>query len=180
MEMDLFFEKVWEIFVYAFLENAQITMPLIVSIVAIIISVSTAAKQNNIALFELRYRCYSQLRTIYAFDCAIRSCNDSDSDLILKMFDALWGANVANLSGDDIAIAARCQLELIARDVLQQTFLFRHKFKTDFRDIVTNVQHIVIDATSGKVNMEEQDKLHCLCDQFEKKDLCYMRRKLKI
>ena len=59
--MKEFLSTVWELTLNVFWINASITMPIILSIVAIVISITTTAKQNRIALFELRYRCYSQL-----------------------------------------------------------------------------------------------------------------------
>ena len=164
--------------IWLFVEKAATTIPIVISVLAIIISIKTARQQNAIALFELRYKCYSQLRTIRSFDTSIHDCNDSE--LILKMFDALWGTSVADASGEESLIRSRCHMEIIVHDVLQQEFLFRHKFDVDFADILKYTQKILIAATSGKTDKDAQKELHRLCEEFEKKDLHYMCRKLKL
>ena len=44
-----------------------VIVPIVVSIVAIYISIATARKQNKIALFERRYNCLFQIKTVLAF-----------------------------------------------------------------------------------------------------------------
>ena len=90
------------------------------------------------------------------------------------------GASIATVPGEESLILARCHMEKVAHDVLQQKFLFGHSFETDFGDILISTQRILLAATNGKVDIEEQNTLHCLCEQFEKKDLHYMHRKLRI
>ena len=176
--MKEFLSSAGELIVDVFWDNSITTVPITISIVAIIISIAAANKQNRIALFELRYRCYSQLRTIRAFDASIYDCKDAK--VILKMFDALWGTNLANIPDEESLLQARCHMEEIVHDVLQREFLFKHKFQTDFVDIVKYTQRILVDATSGIINEDAQEELHRLCELYEKKDLSYMCKKLKI
>lgn len=173
-----FLLAVWGIIVDRFWDNALTTVPIIISIVAVIISITTTRKQNKIALFELRYRCYSQLRTIRSFDSSIHDCKEPD--LVLKMFDALWGTNIADASGDESLILARCHMEKVIHDVLQQEFLFGCRFETNFSDILICTQRILLAATSGENDIESQNQLHRLCEKIERKDINIMRRKLKI
>ena len=42
----------WVLIVDVFWNNALTTMPIIISLVAVVISIATARKQNRIALFE--------------------------------------------------------------------------------------------------------------------------------
>ena len=176
--MEQLWSVAWELILMLFVENAAITIPIAISVLAVIISVATARQQNAIALFELRYKSYSQLRTIRSFDTSIHDCEDPN--LVLKMFDALWGTSIAKVSGEESLIRARCHMEIIVHDVLSREFLFRHKFDVDFAEILKNTQEILIAATSGQVNMDAQKELHRLCELFEKKDLQYMCRKLKL
>ena len=66
-----------------------IIVPIILSIVAIGISIATARKQNKIALFDRRYACLFQIRMILQFAEAIKEV--SDPKVILQLFDAFWG-----------------------------------------------------------------------------------------
>lgn len=155
-----------------------IIVPIVLSCIAIAISIVTTSKQNKIALFELRYKCYSQLRTIRSFDASTHDCDDPR--LILKMFDALWGTGIAKTSGEECLIRCRCQMEIIVHDVLQREFLFRHRFDTDFSEILKYTQKVLMAATGGTIDVKSQKELHRLCELLEKKDVRYMCRKLKI
>ena len=44
-----------------------VIVPIVVSVVAIYISIATARKQNKIALFERRYNCLFQIKTVLNF-----------------------------------------------------------------------------------------------------------------
>ena len=70
-----------------------VAVPIIISVLAIIISVKTTRKQNRIALFELRYNCLFQIQTILSFGEAIK--DDTDPMLILSLFDLFWGTELA-------------------------------------------------------------------------------------
>ncbi len=160
------------------MENIVSVISIIISFVAILISIMTAKKQNKIALFELRYKCYAQLRTIRSFDSTIYDCDDAN--MIIKIFDMLWKTNLADKLGDECLVKSRCQMEQIANDVLQSEFLFRRKFDVDFADVLINTQKILMEASYGKVDKEAKIELHKLCELIEKKDIDYMKNKLKI
>lgn len=155
-----------------------IIMPIILSCVAIGISIATSNKQNKIAVFELRYRCYSQLRTIRSFDSSIYDCDNPK--IILIMFDALWGTDLTKKSSEDSLLAARCHLEKIVHDVANEEFLFKRKFDVNVCDILINTNRIVTAATNDEVDKSAQAELHRLCEIFEKNDLPYMKKTLKL
>lgn len=171
-------EVVWGWLVRGFWSNKLTTIPIAVSVVSIFISLATAMRQNKIALFELRYRCFSQLRTIRSFDASVHDCEKAS--LILTLFDALWGTNIASATDDERLVQARCQLEKIIHAVGQGRFLFKHKFCADLFDIMTNLQKILIAATQGNVDVEAQKNLHQLCERFEEKDLRKIRGEMRL
>ena len=172
------FSAIWDFIVLIFYTNASISIPIIISLVAIGISIATAKKENKIALFELRYKSYAQLKTISSFDASIYDAHDSS--IILKIFDALWGTNIADLADEEKLIKERCEMEKIIRDVHQIKFLFKHKFVVDFSRVLQNMQHLLSSATVGKIDLEAQKELHRLCELFEDKDLNYICKNLRI
>ena len=176
--MEKFLSIIFKMLVSLFYTNASITIPIVVSLIAIIISIHTAIKQNKIALFELRYGCYSQLQKITNFGRGVFGTNDTD--VILKLFDAIWGSTVAESNGDKILIKATTQLGIIEHIVLQKEFLFAYKFSVDLSDLIKCLQDVITAASAEIVNTEAIEELHRLCDILSEKDLHNIRKILKI
>lgn len=152
-------------------------VPIALSVVAIWISVSTARKQNKIAMFELRYKCISQIRTIISFDKSIYDI--TEPILILCMLDALWGTDISDDIGfDEKVLKSRCHQEMLLREVLQAESLFKGNFHTDLSELLRNMQTIVMGAISGEINEEHRTKFHNLCTVLREKDLPKMERQI--
>lgn len=58
--------------VHDWVDYCAVFAPLILSAVAVLISIHTARKQNKIALFEKRYECYSSIKKFTSFADGIK------------------------------------------------------------------------------------------------------------
>lgn len=154
-----------------------VIVPILVSIVAIFISIATAKKQNKIALFERRYNCLFQIKTVLAFSKTIET--PFDRKVIIALFDSFWGTNVAFLSGDKQLVLAMSQVEIIKKDVEQATFLFKHKFNVPPTNIIDYLQSVLISSILDKSIDDDRNKLLFSCKEFEEKDLNYIQKFVK-
>ena len=155
-----------------------IIVPMILSVVAIGISIATAKKQNKIALFERRYACLFQIKTILGFTSTIREV--SDPKVIIQLFDAFWGTNISNLKGDSQIIAAQCQLIKIIKDVEQAEFLFEHKFEVLPNQVLEAFHLVITEVIAGQLADESMVELSSVCDKFSKKDYEILKKYTKM
>lgn len=169
---------VWGFVLMLFVENAAITIPIVISVLAVLISIATARKQNAIALFELRYRCLSQIKTVLSFESSIYDCDEAI--IIMCLFDAFWGTDVSNKGFDEKLIRTKGQLELIKHDVLQAEFLFGYKYKDSLGELIKALHAVVIDAVDGEIHKEKQEELHKKCELFYRVDFPVITKKTKL
>lgn len=155
-----------------------VIVPIAISIVAIVISIATARKQNKIALFEKRYNCLFQIKTILNFADTIKE--DANEKIILALYDAFWGTNISKLSGDTQVIAAKCHFEIMKKDVEQAIFLFDHKFDVVPINVLKSFHALLFDSI-GRKNLEQSKKeFFLICDKFAERDFKKLRKIVKL
>ena len=155
-----------------------IIVPIVVSIVAIVISIATAKKQNKIALFERRFRCVSQIQMIVAFGSSIDST--AKPLLITQLFDAYWGTDISLSKGTLKTIKAKSQLEKIIDDVAQAKFLFNCKYNVEPLDLVKSFHRIIIGAQGDDIPEDLINEFCSLCETFHEKDFPKLKNKIKL
>lgn len=155
-----------------------VIVPIAVSIVAMVISITISKKQNKIALFERRYNCLFQIKTLLAFSKSVEIT--FSREIIIKLFDSFWGTNIANLSGDDQLVFVGSQIEIIKKDVEQATFLFKYKFNIQPKDIVDSCQSVLMDSLLGKSFDESRNEFISKCEEFKTKDLDSIQKFVKL
>lgn len=157
-----------------------VIVPILVSIVAIFISIATAKKQNKIALFEKKYNSLIQIHTIASFANSIKDNNNLSSKLILVLFDAYWGTDISNISGTETqrAIRAKSQISLIKTQVSQAQFLFKQDLSVDLNVMGELFHKVVMDAIGNDSSNETINEFCELCDNFYKNDFPKMKEKL--
>lgn len=159
-------------------DYAAIIVPLTLSIVAIFISIHTTIKQNKIAMFEKRYNCFFQIREILNFAETIKEY--PNANVVLGLFDAFWGTNTAELSGNGQTIKAKTQLEIIKKEIVQTTFLFKHKFVIAPIDVFRDFHAVIWNAIAGNELNKSIDKFILTCDNFKKNDLEKLKKAIKM
>lgn len=157
-----------------------IVIPIIISVIAIIISLNSTNKQNKIALFEIRYAIFKDLKQILEFDKSTYSCNKVCD--IIGLFDSYFGTNISKDNMNDAIIKSITKVELIGNSVLKQQFVFgeNSERQNKLEKIVESFQKFVVSAAGGDINVEERNKLHKLCDEFYKQDFNELVNKIKL
>ena len=160
-----------------FVDYSLIIIPILLSLVAIWISISTARKQNKISMFELRYQCLSQIRSIITFSDTLHDCDEPV--IIWSMFDSFWGTDISDKGFDERLIKAKCKMESIKKDVLQAKYLFKKQPKTDLELLIEKFQRFVSGSMLDNTFLEVRDELHKLCLDFKEKDYPILAQEAK-
>ena len=150
---------------------------LLISVVAVGISVSTAKKQNRIAVFEKRYICISQIKTLLSFESSTYEVDETI--LIQCLYDALWGTNISSDIGyDEKILKSRCHAELLSRDILQAKYLFKGKLKTDLGAMLKCLHNVVMASINCKFDEDSREKLHQYCAELSEVDLPKLEKQI--
>ena len=156
------------------LDYLLVIVPIVLSGIAIGISISVSKKESKIAMFNIRYASISQIQTILNFSKGIEDC--SDSRIVLRLFDSLWGTNGINEDFANNLIQYRCELEKIKRDIIQSKYTFKQDFS------VVYALHMTVMAAlnnSNDLNSHIQ-KLTEMCNIFYEKDYQKLVKQCKI
>ena len=165
-------EKTW-------MDYALVIVPIIVSMVAIVISIATARKQNRIALFERRHNCLFQIKMILNFSESIQGTKRSV--IVLALFDAFWGANIIDYPENEQIIKVKCQLEAIKKDIDQYSFLFDRKYCVSPMELFECFHGVVISITSEPEFPENEiNEFIEICNKFSEKDFYKMQKHTKL
>jgi hypothetical protein len=155
-----------------------IIAPLLLSVVAVYISVRTTKKQNKIALFEKRYSCFFPIRVILNFAETIT--DTPNKKVVLGLFDAFWGTSVSRMSGDRQTIEAKTQLETIKKDIVQAPYLYKHKFVVMPIDILCKFHEVILCAIGDKELDAPINEFISVCKDFKVKDLKQIEKSIKL
>ena len=150
------------------LDYLLVIIPIFISCVAIGITISISKKQNKIELFNVRYKCISQIESILSFSKCIEDCKNSQ--IIITVFDSIWGTDGTNLSFEEKLVVYRCKLEFIKFDVSSAKLVFKHKFHTDPFDLVFSLHELLMVLIKGEDVEPYVYDLNNKCNLFYEKD----------
>lgn len=155
-----------------------ISVPIAISIVAIIISIAAARKQNRIALFEMRYKALLQIKTILSFeDIAYR---EDSPQAILRAFDMFYGTDIR--SEDEIValMVSAQQMKIIEQDIASVSFLLNKKRQGIFDQLLGDFSQVIIDAIKKRITTESKENFHSVCLILKNEVLEKIMRKIKV
>lgn len=158
-----------------------IIIPILVSLVAIVISIATARKQNRIALFKMRYKGLMQINSMFRFEEGIY--NVDSPEVILAIYDMIYGTNIRGDKNEDSVLAlmkAAQQEKSIEEDISVLYFLTSENDNALFGVMYTSFAEIVIAAVDGEVIKESQEKLHLACSEIKESVYDKLLDKIKI
>lgn len=142
--------------------------PIILSVIAIFISIYTMWKQNKIALFEKRYMIISQLRLLITFDNCVSHSYTALS--VLSAFDSAFGTDIINIfenSREDAMIKVNNRLKILQNDILMGEFFLHHDYKEKTSEILQITRLIVFNAIDKKPQPDLCKELHNLCEKLK-------------
>ena len=169
-------EKTW-------VDYLLIIVPIVISIVAIGISIHISNRQNRIAVFQLRYKAMCRLNSILMFENNVLKYNDPSK--ILKGFDMFLNADIFKRQGTtecdwDRTIQLTHFLSIVDNDLAILSCSLTKKQKKSLDNMMTLLAGITVDALNGKISNDEINALHNECKTFSPKVWKKLERKLKI
>lgn len=150
----------------------SVIAPLVLSVVAIWISIATARKQNRIALFELHFAALTDIRRILVFGAMIEGA--SSTNVIRLMYDGRFGTAISNASEKD----ALCQVMAITVDLEKSSLvksLVRGATADQILKLIYLMQAFMLHVVHGEKYTEQRDAFCAACEQFSMgtyKELC--------
>lgn len=154
---------------------------LLLSVIAVFIAVSTARKQNKIALFEKRFVVYRELQNSIAF--AEFLDNDSTSMDFIERYNFVFSTNFATNDNSTLAWMNIAQsVRKIVETLHQAVFLFPSICESDLSDITNQIEEIstgYIMEDKNKV-LSEIKKYKEVADVFSEKHLGRIEKSLCI
>ncbi len=156
----------------------SVLAPLVLSAVAIWISISTAVKQNKIALFNLRYEAIHSLALILSYSKMIVGIEKAN------VAQYLFNANFAcEIKYDDKLMALHqtyVELRKVEKSVLVIEYLFSTKDMEEIQELFTLLRNFMERLVENEVNSEWRDKLCAACEAFEKGTYKELSEKTKL
>lgn len=162
-----------------FLDIVAAFSPIILSVIAIVISIYVARKQNKIAMFDMRYEAMFRLKTVLSFAVSIEKIDDPK--IAVALFDGYFGCDILNCSDrGNAVIKARAEVETIKKDLLMIGFLFEGKYNTKIQNIIILLQSFMMSATKGDINTDDLNLFVKSSKDFYDKDFGKLCRKTRL
>lgn len=153
-----------------------IVIPIILSVVAIYISITTARKQNRIALFDKRYVVLTHINAVITFAAGLHDCDSPE--IVCGLFDTYFSSNICSYMGEDRFLNAVTNTRKIRDIIFQSRFLFSCKeINEHITEIVMLFATIVTDAAANRVRTTKIEEFCKICDAFYKNDYPKLSKK---
>lgn len=140
-----------------------VIVPILLSIVAIVISIYTIHKQNKIALFEMRYKALTQLKAILMYEEAIYELDDPTD--IVDAFDMAFSTDL-KIRGEDFFV----KIGMITKQIYFDIGIIDPMLKKnsiDSSNLTESLASTILDASWQKIDSEERRNFHTLCQKLE-------------
>lgn len=155
-----------------------IIAPILLSIIAIGISIFTAHRQNKIALFEKRYEVISEVKSILAFAKTVSDYKDKRK--ILIFFDSFFGTQVSDLLEGDKDLYVPSIIGKLRYDLSQAQFLFSLDNDEELQNIITFLGEFLSAMVLGHEFITKRDGFCSCCSNFYNSTFKDMAREIKI
>lgn len=152
--------------------------PLVLSVVAIVISIYTVQKQNKISLFEMRYKAFATLKSIVLFASTVKNVDSNEQ--ILLVFDSFFGTYISNNNGNDLVAGLNSKIEMIKHDTLTSVFLFSKKYQKPIETFVYDFQLFMINVINNYLDEKSKNDFCEKCSLFTQNELDEISKELRI
>lgn len=152
--------------------------PILISIVAIIISLRATRRQNKIMLFDLKYNIIATARRFLTFEKNIY--NKREASFIVFAFDAMFELNTDELtSGVHSKAKIVSRLRLLQNEIRMGEFFVKQGFEELLKEIVEQAHKILLKAQKNLVDNILINDLHNNCKNFEDNYIADIIKQLK-
>lgn len=157
----------------------SVIAPLVLSVVAIWISISTARTQNRIALFDIRHTALYRLKTLLEFNQRIQG--DISKGLIAFFFDAHFGTNIEQCDSSQGMNQVIMTINQLERDIIVRPFVRRKEDRKEIYDILVALRNLMLFYVLNDESTEDsRDELNTLCTKLYNGRYKKLRSKVRI
>lgn len=140
--------------------------PIILSIVAILISINTARRQNNIALFEKRLKLLSIMQSLFAFSDSISEADSSGVEFICVLYNSIFQANIIRSDRKSLE-SFYASVKIMERELLAEEYLFSYNLSKQIKNLLEKLTLFMERVVTAKKFYKEQDAFCSACKSFE-------------
>lgn len=153
-----------------------IIVPIIISLVAIFISIATAKRQNNIAMFELRYKALATIKRVLGFKVVFYVADNPR--VIVESFNASFDACIDTKDKVKAHISARQTLNAMEESILALSEVLDNSDKKILEKTFAMLSKLIGNAVEGKSDSQNIKDFKTLCLCLEKITVEKLTRKI--
>ena len=162
----------------SFIDYLLIILPIVLSFVAICISISVAKKQNDIAMFELRYQGYITLNNILDFGESLSIVKQPN--IVIKSFNMYFSTDIDSDNTVDALISSGRQIRMIQKEVGILCGGLYSKDKDAVNKAVSLLSSIINDAIEGNMETNKIKVFRGICSYIRNNTLPQVAKKIEI
>lgn len=153
-----------------------IIVPIIISLVAIFISIATAKRQNNIAMFELRYKALATIKRVLSFKIVFYI---TDIPLVIvEYFNACFDACIDTKDKVKAHISARQTLNAMEESILALSEVLDNSDKKILEKTFAMLSKLIGNAIEDRNDSQDIKDFKMLCLCLEKITVEKLTRKI--
>lgn len=189
-KMDELIEAINSVSRNTFIDYLLIILPIVLSFVAICISISVAKKQNQIALLEKRAEAISLLNQILIFSNQIKNIDENNKSGITSICTFFYvnfdekGLKKDQLNDSVSPTMVMATIEKLRAKLAVIEFLFDRSSSTAIDDIIRKMKRMISDLCLIKTRKDEfweHKQVFCdACKKFEKEYLPALKEKTRM
>lgn len=142
-----------------------IIVPILISLVAIFISVAIAIRQNKIAMFELRYRALATIMKVISFGITFNYTNNPR--VILESFNSCFSTSISSVDKVAALVDIRRNLDNMEEKVAVISDILKPEDKKILKKAFAKLSSIMEDVVTGNVDATEIEDFKVLCILLE-------------
>ena len=157
-------------------------LPILLSLVAIGITIYVARKQNKIALFQLRYQALSRLKRILLFEESV--LKNATPTSIIEGSNVFFLIDIKQEIVDGVPWNQYIKITSFLSGVENDLAVLHCYITEEQREVTDNMlsqlAEIMADAVSNRLNSDAIQVLHQECKKFSEKDIKKLEKKFKL
>lgn len=151
--------------------------PLVLSVVAIGISISTARKQNQIALFNMRYDAIVDMRKMIVFAARIKGA--PSAKLIKIMYDGMFDTRVFDADDVDAITQVLSTTSVMEKSTLVKALVSDNEF-SEIQHLTYSLQELMLRVVHEDDFSKEKEAYCASCEAFYNGTYKRLCKKLKV
>lgn len=180
MKMHQVVEAIHSLGRHDLLDYIAVIAPLMLSVVAVGVSVYIMHKQNRVALFQMRYNVVHYISLVLQFADA-STCWTGDGGPI-PLFNSTFGTNIAYPIEDSVEAEQEVQVKLndISKEIMTAQFVFSKRDVKKIEKMMGLLRDYTIWCIEDGNDLELRDNFCKYCSAYQKKDFKQLKKRIRL